>query len=161
MLYVAATAVPHDIFKKGTNPVGPIAKGKSLGLTLKQWSAATGGGTYIVSGNTAELKLSFSKLVPNATYTLWCSRLTFPPNVNVSDKPCGAGDGSQNSFKSDKSGNGSVVISTTPLELSTKTTVSLIALMYQSDGVAHGAIPGDFGLNSHMQMTFIFLPPAK
>ena len=159
-VYATAKATPHDPFKLGAQPLGPFDKGSSLGLTLQQWLSATGTGTYIVDGDNAELKLSFQRLVPNGVYTLWCSRLTFPPNANVVDRPCGAADGSQNVLKADSNGNAVFNLKIKTLEASSKETVSLLALAYHSDGKTYKDKPGEFGLNSHVQIFFIIPPPA-
>lgn len=160
VVYASSGPVKHDPFKVGKNPLGPFPIGASLGFTMAQWLAATGSGTYTVDGDQADLNLTFTNLVPNGTYTIWCSRLTLPPNVNVVDKPCGAADGSQNMFKTDAQGNGTFSLKMPTVEASTKETVSLLALAYHSDGKTYGAAPGDFGLNSHIQMAFIIPPPA-
>jgi len=158
-VYATAKVTPHDPFKLGAQPLGPFDKGSALGLTLQQWLSATGSGTYVVDGENAELKISFQKLVPNGVYTLWCSRLTFPPNANVVDKPCGAADGSQNVLKADSNGNAVFNLKIKALEASSKETVSLLALAYHSDGKTYKEKPGDFGLNSHVQIFFIIPPP--
>jgi len=154
-VYATADAVAHDPFKLGQNPLGPFAKGKSFGFTLQDWLAANGKGTYTVSDNTAKLDLSFQKLVANGTYTVWCSRLTFPPNPKIVDRPCGAADGSQNTFKADASGNGAFQLSLTPLELSTKETASVVAVAYHSDDKTYAADPGKFGFTTHVQLFFL------
>ncbi len=159
-VFTAAEAVPHDPFKLGPNPLGPYPKGKSLGFTLEQWLAATGTGTYMVNGEMAEMHLTLEKLVPNGIYTVWCSRLTFPPNPKVVDRPCGAEDGSENVFKTDAKGVGKFDLKLKPLEESTKETASVIALAYHSDGKTYGATPGDFGLNSHVHIFFL-VPVAQ
>lgn len=160
-VFAAAEAVPHDPFKMGPNPLGPYPKGKPVGFTLEQWLAATGTGTYLVDGDMAEMHLTLQKLVPNGTYTVWCSRLTFPPNPKVVDRPCGAEDGSENVFKSDTDGVGKFDLNKMkPLEESTKETASVIALAYHSDGKTYAATPGEFGLNSHVQIFFL-IPAAK
>lgn len=159
-VFAAAKAVPHDPFKVGPTPLGPYPKGASLGMTLGEWLSAGGGGTYTVDGDNAELALSFTKLVPSGTYTVWCSRLTFPPNPKVVDRPCGETNGSQNMFKADAGGNGTFSVKMKPLEESTKETASVIAVAYHSDGKTYGAVPGEFGLNSHVQLFFLVPPPA-
>ena len=161
-VFAGAVAIAHDPFKMGQNPLGPFQKGKSLGFMLGEWLAATGTGTYIIDGENAKLDLSFQKLVPDGTYTLWCSRITFPPNPKVVDNPCGAFDGSENVFKTDASGNGSFALTLKPVEESTKETASVFAVAYHSDGKTYGANPGDFGLNSHVQLFFLVpVPEAK
>lgn len=160
-VYSTSTATSHDPFKVGTDPLGPFKKGKDLGFTLQQWLNATGGGSYEVDGGSANLHLTFDKLVPKGVYTVWCSRLTFPPNPKVVDAPCGAADGSQNTFKADGKGSAAFTLEKfTPLEESTKETASVIALAYHSDGKTYGAVPGDFGSKTHVQV-FSLIPEAK
>ena len=159
-VYAAASAIDHDPFKVGANPLGPFSKGESLGFTMAQWMGATGGGTYTVDGDSAQLLLSFQKLVANGVYTVWCSRLTLPPNVKIEDFPCGAADGSENSFTADASGNGSFTLTLPPLAESSKETVTVIALAYHSDGKTYGGSPGDFGMSSHVQLAFLMPAPV-
>lgn len=159
--YATAAPTQHDPFKAGANPLGPFDKGKPLGFILQQWLSASGIGVYSIDDDSANLELSFKNLVPNGAYTVWCSRLTFPPNPNIVDKPCGAEDGSENSFKSDDKGSGSFSLQLKPIEVSTKETASLIALAYHSDGKTYGASPGDFGLNSHVQIFFLMPQPTS
>src|SRR3989338_8410297 len=159
-IYAVATAAPHDPFKLGENPLGPFDKGKSLGFTLGQWLSTSGIGIYSVDNENAELDLSFKNLVPNGVYTVWCSRITFPPEPSIVDMPCGAEDGSENSFAADEKGAGSFSLKLKPLEASTKETASMIAVAYHSDGKTYGASPGDFGLNSHVQVFFLMPEPA-
>lgn len=159
-VYAAAASVPHDPFQVGANPLGPYAKGSALGFTLQQWLDATGGGTYTVIGQSAEVSFKFQKLVPNGVYTLWCSRLTFPPNVKVVDTPCGVPDGSQNVFKADAQGAAGISLKIVPVPASSKETASVFAIAYHSDGKTYGPNPGAFGLNSHLQLFFLVPPPS-
>lgn len=158
--YAASVAVAHDPFKVDQNPLGPYPKGNQLGFTFGVWLEAKGSGTYEVQADTAELNLTFEKLVPNGTYTVWCSRLTFPPNPKVLDRPCGKEDGSENVFKADAQGNGTFNLKLKPLEESTKETASVVALAYHSDGKTYGETPGDFGLNSHVQIFYLLPAPG-
>lgn len=160
-VYAASAPTQHDPFKAGENPLGPFPKGKLLGLTLEQWLSASGIGIYSVDNENAELELSFKNLVPNGVYTLWCSRLTFPPEPQTIDMPCGAEDGSENSFAADAKGLGSFSLKLKPLETSSKETASVIALAYHSDGKTYGASPGNFGLNSHVQILFMMPEPTS
>ena len=157
--YATASATPHDPFKVGSNPLGPYPKGVKLGFKLQQWLDASGSGTYTVTGNDAELKLSFDKLVHDATYTVWCSRLSFPPTPKVVDTPCGKADGSQNSLKTDKNGKATFSVKMPKLVDSSKETASVIALAYHSDGKTWGASPGEFGKNSHVQIVALVPTP--
>lgn len=158
-VYAASAAIPHDPFKLGENPLGPFAKGKSLEFTLRDWLNGEGSGTYTVTGDEAKLDLTFDKLVKNGVYTLWCSRITFPPNAEIVDRPCGAADGSENSFTADGEGKATFALTFAPLPESSKETASVIALAYHSDGKTYGEKPGDFGLNSHVQLAFLFPVP--
>lgn len=159
-VYASSEAVAHDPFKLGATPLGPFPKGLALGMTLEQWLMAKGTGTYTVDGDTATLDLIFEGLVPEGVYTLWCSRLTFPPNPQIVDRPCGTEDGSQNSFTAFKNGAGEFKLAMKPMEESTQQTASVFALAYHSDGKTYGVNPGDFGLNSHVQIFFL-IPPAQ
>ncbi|MBI2101836.1 hypothetical protein HYT53_04470 [Candidatus Woesearchaeota archaeon] len=158
--YAAASATQHDPFKTGDNPLGPFDRGNSLGFTMQQWLAASGIGIYSIDGENAEAEFSFKNLVPGGVYTVWCSRISLPPNFSVVDKPCGAEDGSQNSFTADEKGNGEFSLKFSALEPSTKDAASLMAVAYHSDGKTYGASPGDFGLNSHVQI-FYMLPEME
>ena len=152
MLFAASEAIEHDPFKLGANPLGPFPKGDKLEFTLGEWLAASGSGTYIVNGSNAIMDFRFANLVENGVYTVWCSRLTFPPNVNIVDKPCGAENGSQNTFVADKDGEVAFNLALETLPQSTEETVTLIALAYHSDDSTCGSSPCDFGLNSHVQI---------
>ena len=159
-LYASAAVQSHDPLKLGSNPLGPFPKGSALGFTLKQWLAAKGSGSYHADGENSELNLSFHKLVPNATYTLWCSHINLPPNFSVLDIPCGATDGSQNVLHSNANGDAMFHLKLNALSWSTDTMKSAMALAYHSDGKSHGTSAGDFGLNSHVQIV-TFLPKAQ
>jgi hypothetical protein len=160
MVYASAAPVEHDPFKLGTSPLGPFARGAPLGISLEQWLAGTAKGTYAVNGKDAEINFTAQKLVPNGVYTVWCSRLTFPPNVKIVDAPCGKADGSQNVFKADAKGNGRFRLKLSALPDSNAETATVIALAYHSDGKTYGASPGKFGLNSHVQLAAM-LPAPK
>ena len=158
--YASTAAVPHDPLKVGPNPLGPFPKGAALDFTLGKWLDGTGSGGYTVDGDEATVDLSMQKLVPNATYTLWCSRLKFPPNPSIVDKPCGKADGSENVFKTDASGKGTIHLTMPALEPSTKEVASLLALAYHSDGKTYGSEPGEFGLHTHVQLAWLLPAPA-
>lgn len=154
-VYASSEAVPHDPFKVGENPMGPFPRGKSLGFTLQQWLDASGIGVYGVDDNNAQMELSFQKLVPDGLYTVWCSRMKMPPEPMIEDHPCGAENGTENVFKADAQGNGAFKLKLKTLPLSTNETAEVLAIAYHSDGQVHGANPGDFGLNSHVQLFYV------
>ncbi|PIR58948.1 MAG: hypothetical protein COU69_02730 [Candidatus Pacebacteria bacterium CG10_big_fil_rev_8_21_14_0_10_56_10] len=157
-LFAASAPAEHDPFKVGENPLGPFSKGDSLGFTLGDWLAADGSGSYTVDGATAQLELSMERLVPNGVYTVWCSKIKLPPEPLVIDVPCGALDGSDNSFTADEAGAAQVSISMSPLQPSTETVVNALALAYHSDGQTFGPEPGPFGSSTHVQLFFL-MPP--
>ena len=158
-IYAASELVEHNLFATGDAPFGPFPKGAALGMTMGEWLAASGEGTYTVTGDRAKLDMTYEKLVPNGVYTVWCTRTTFPPNINVVDKPCGAADGSQNGFVADAQGNGHFELELATLPVSTAETVSVIAIAYHSDGKTYGAYPGDFGYNSHVHVAAVIPVP--
>jgi hypothetical protein len=151
-VYAAAETVDHDLFGSGDNPVGPYPKGASLGMTLGEWLAATGEGSYTVTGNRARIEMTFENLVPNGVYTVWCSRVSYPPNIKIVDNPCGAADGTENIFSADAQGNARFELELDALPPSSAETGTVIAMAYHSDGQTYGASPGDFGRNSHVQL---------
>ncbi|MEX1021301.1 MAG: hypothetical protein WDZ49_16690 [Litorilinea sp.] len=151
-IYAAGELVEHDLFGTGENPLGPYANGMALGMTLGEWLSATGHGSYTVTGERAKIELTFEKLVPNGIYTAWCSRVSFPPNIEVVDIACGAADGSENVFMADAEGNAHFELELAALPPSSPETVSTIAIAYHSDGNTYGPYPGDFGLNSHVHL---------
>ena len=160
-VYATAKATAHDPFKLGETPLGPFDKGSKLGFTLGQWLGAIGSGSYVASGSKTELSLHFNKLISKGVYTVWCSSLTLPPNFKGVDKPCGAADGSQNSFKADSKGNGSFSLElSSPLIESTKETVSMVTVAYHSDGKTYADKTGDFGKTTHVQL-FYLVPTPK
>ncbi|MCK5661096.1 MAG: hypothetical protein KAH86_07020 [Methanosarcinales archaeon] len=161
MVYTTAIAIHHDPFKVSDAPLGPFAMGEPLGFTLGEWLNAKGSGTYTIDGESAEMDFSFQNLLPNGTYTLWCSRVTLPPNQKFVDLPCGAQDGSENVLMADAQGNSDINITLKTLTESSTETRTVIALAYHSDGKTHGDSPGDFGLNSHVQLLYMMPPPTE
>ncbi len=158
---VFASAEPHehDPFKTGDNPLGPFEKGEPLGFTLGEWLAGDGRGSYTVDGDEAQLELSLSNLVPGGLYTVWCARANMPPGKGSVDDPCGAADGSENTFTADDEGDATFSVSMTPLEPSSAETMSVIAIAYHSDGKSYGAHPGEFGQYTHVQLAWLMPPP--
>ena len=60
---------PFHLFQ---NALGPYPVGEELGFTLADWLRADGMGRYSVQSDMAFAELSFTDLVPNSVYTLWC-----------------------------------------------------------------------------------------
>lgn len=159
-VYAAAAAVKHDPFVVGDEPFGPYPKGSELGFTMAEWLGGAGHGVYTVRGEQAELDLTFEKLRPDAVYTVWCATINLPPNVAITDEPCGAADGSENTFVTNANGEGQFHLRMAKLSDSTNEILKMIAIAYHSDGKTYGSLPGDFGLNSHVQL-FVGLPTAE
>jgi hypothetical protein len=160
-VYAAGAMQQHDPFGVGPNPMGPYPAGEPLGFTLRQWLSAGGDVTYGCANGRSTVSGSLHNLVPNGQYTLLYSRLTFPPNLNVVNRPLGAADGSQNSFKADTLGNATFNIAFAGcLEETSKETATLIVTAYHSDGKTYGSAPGDFGLVTHLQNVAVIAPPA-
>jgi len=161
-LYGTAEPVKHNPFDP--NAVGPHKKGKALGITLGQWLAATGSGTYTCSKGAGTVTSSFKKLVPSAAYTMWYFFLPMPPTqpfTGTLDLPLGARDGSQNTFKSDAAGSAAYKAVFKPcLQMSGDQLASGLAIAWHSDGKTYASDAGPFGSASHVQL-FLLLPGAK
>lgn len=157
--YGSPLMIEHDPFQLGEEPLGPYAKGAELGFTVGEWLAATANGTYTVTGDEAEIDLTFQNLVPGGVYTLWCARVFVPPNFKIVDIPCGNPDGSESTFTAEANGNAVFRVTMEALPDSTAEMVNVIAAAYHSDGQTYGDVPGDFGLNSHVQILAMLPAP--
>lgn len=155
--YASSVMIAHDPLQLNEGTVGPYDKGASLGFSMGEWLAASADGTYTVAGDQAEIDLAFQNLVPNGVYTVWCSRLFMPPNFKIIDIPCGNPDGSDSAFAANADGSADFQVTMVALPDSTAEMVSVIAVAYHSDGQTYDNLPGDFGLNSHVQI-FTMLP---
>jgi len=160
-LFATSETTPHDPFKIGEDPLGPFPKGEALDFTLEEWLAGSGSGTYTTEGETGTITLAFETLIPEGVYTVWCSRLTFPPDVAIVDSPCGAPDGSENTFTADSAGSASITMTGAALTESSEETATVIALAYHSDGLTYGEEPGEFGNLAHVQLAYIMPPPEQ
>ncbi len=159
-VYAAREAIEHDPFVLGEEPFGPFPKGAFLGFTLEEWLAGTGHGTYTIQEDQAELDITFENLVPHGVYTVWCPIIHLPPDFKIIDEPCGAKDGSENIFVTNAQGKARFHLHLHPLPDSTDQVLRMVAIAYHSDGKTYGAVPGDFGLNTHVQI-FFGLPPVE
>jgi hypothetical protein len=156
-VYASQDLVPRDPFQVGPDPLGPYSKGAELGFTMAEWLAGTGNGAYTVIGHQAYIDAYFDKLVPNNVYTVWCSHISVPPDFKIVDEPCGQPDGSQNTLITDAYGRAEFHVVTESLPDTTEKTMQVIAVAYHSHSQTYGGNPGDFGLNSHVQV-LAFLP---
>ena len=158
-LFYPAEAVSHSPF----NPedVGPYAKGSPMGFTLGDWYAAKGKGTYTCNDGQGTIKANFTKLRPDAVYTMWHFFFANPPtkpSIGTYDIPMGTRDGTQSIFRTDKNGNAMFEKTIKPcLQLSGEHIASGLAIAWHSDGKTYGPLPGEFSINSHVQL-FTVLP---
>lgn len=160
-LFASAVAVEHN--PGDMDDLGPFAKGAALGFTQAEWLAGTGMLHASCESGVGSVAGRFEDLVPHGTYTLWLAYIVTPVTVPFRDVvvPVGATNGSQNVFVADELGHARFSV---PLEqclsFSIPQLATAIALAYHSDGLSHGIDPGDFGLNSHVQL-ISFMPPAE
>jgi len=147
-----------DPFQLYENPVGPYEIGAPLGMTMKEWLAARGSGTYTVEDEMATVDFEFFSLVPNGVYTLWCSTVIEPPDFNVINEPCGAEDGSENVFSANEHGEMSIQMSFPAMPLPTETEVPVLAIAWHADGQTYGADPGAFSTATFTQLHIAVIP---
>lgn len=153
-------AQSHDPYGLFEGVYGPFESGEDLGFTLAEWLQASATGTYTVTGDRALLVITAEDLVPNGVYTVWCTRLIPPPDFRFIDLPCGAADSTENVFVASEDGSYTYVLELDPLDPATPENIPLVALAYQSDGKTYGERPGDFGMNSHVQI-FAMIAPTE
>lgn len=132
--------------------------GEPLGMTMKQWLVARGGGTYTVEGDTATVDFMFYGLVPDGVYTLWCSTLNPPPDFDVLNEPCGAADGSENTFVADEHGEMAIQMSFPAMPLPTETEVPVLAIAWHADGQTYGADSGPFAVTTFTHLHIPVIP---
>lgn len=158
-LYRTATPVHHNPFDP--KAVGPFEKGEPLGLTLQQWLAGEGKGTYSCVDGKGRIDVKFEKMVPDSVYTMWHFFMAMPPTqpfIGTHDLPIGSRDGAQSVFKTNSSGNAHFQRTFTPcLQLTGEHLAAGLAVAWHSDGKTYGPLPGEFATNSHVQ-TFLLLP---
>ena len=158
-LFASTQTIRHDPFRD--DALGPWPKGRELGVTLGEWLKADGIGSYRCEGGTGNLTVDFRGLIPHGLYTMWHYFMASPPTepfIGTYDLPVGARDGSQSAFRADASGNGHFNKSFAPcLQLSGEHLSAGLAIAWHSDGRVHGVEPGDFALNSHVQL-YVGLP---
>jgi hypothetical protein len=156
-VYGTAIAVAHDPFGLKPELMNGFEKGEDLGVSMGEWLASTGSGTYTVAGEKTELDLSFENLVPNGVYTLWCVTITAPPSFRIVDIACGNPYGTENTVIADAQGGAQARLMTTTMPDAAEGYMPAVVMAYHSDGKTYGEFPGDFGLNSHVQI-IAFVP---
>ena len=154
-IYATAQTVANAPFTHGGSAVGPHPRGKALGMTLGDFIAATGTGTYACDDGIGTVAVSFDNLVPDGVYTMWYSLIPRPsldPFVSL-DIPLGARDGSQSGFAADGDGHADYSARFTPcLQLGGLQVDALIVIAWHSDGNTYGASPGPFSTVTHVLM---------
>ena len=158
MLYATKQATPHDPYQGASQTGSPLPKGEELGFTLREWLAARGGGSYIVDGTDAELQLAFAKLVPLGRYSLWCLRVRQPLQNVLSERACGAADGSQNTLKADARGEATFRLKLKALPETAADTDTVLQLEYDRDVPTEDGDLGGYGLDEHVQLHALVQP---
>jgi hypothetical protein len=158
-LYRAARPIEHNPFDG--NAVGPYQKGESLDMTLGQWFAAEGKGSYTCENGKGHIDVNFTSLAPNGVYTMWHAFMAMPPTtpfIGTFDLPMGARDGSQSVFNSDAAGSARFQRDFTPcLQMSGEHLAGMLAVNWHIDANTYGVLPGEFAENAHIQL-FTLLP---
>ncbi|MDU9007108.1 hypothetical protein [Sedimentitalea todarodis] len=158
-LYAPGVEVKHNFLD--TTDTGPYPIGRPLGLTLGEWFAAKGSGTYICENGVGTVDLSFENLVPDGVYTIWHDFMVWPPTepfIGTYDLPFGARDGSENTFIAKADGSADFGHTISPcLQLSGEHLAADLALAWHSDGNTYGPLPGEFSTVTHVQM-YVALP---
>ncbi len=151
--WTAAAAVPRDPVKTGSDALDGIGKGRSLRMRMDDWLAAVGTGRYEVSGHTGRITAQFQRLVENGKYSLWCGWIARGAKKSLAIDPCGKADGSDSTFQADYDGRGEIDVTGRALLQSNASGSAIIMLVYHSDNVTHGSVPGEFGKNAHTHLT--------
>ena len=129
--------------------------GQTESMTLGDFIAATGTGTYECDDGIGTVEVSFDNLVPDGVYTMWYSLIPRPvldPFVVLS-MPLGARDGSQSPFTADRDGHADYSARFTPcLQLGGLQVDAVIDIAWHSDGNTYGATPGPFSTVTHVSM---------
>lgn len=152
-IFTAAEPQSHDPFKV-TSGGKTFSKGKKIGVALQLWGNGQGYGTYSVQDGTATLKSRFTDMMRNATYSLWCARVT---ETTFTEKPC---DDALEPITTDRRGRLILNISFPAPPDSTTQTGSWLFLAYHSDD-HQPAILNDFGKTTHAQVLFPIPTPAE
>lgn len=158
-LYAPGIEVKHNFLD--TTDTGPYPKGDPLGLTLGDWFAAKGSGTYTCENGVGAVDFAFENLVPNGIYTMWHDFMVWPPTepfIGTYDLPFGARDGSENVFEAGVDGTATFQRTITPcLQLTGEHLAADLAIAWHSDGNTYGPLPGEFSTVTHVQM-YVALP---
>ena len=154
-VYATVQTVANAPFTHGGSAVGPYARGKALGMTLGDFIAATGTGSYECDDGIGLVEVGFDNLVPDGVYTMWYALIPRPPldPFVALDIPLGARDGSQSPFTADGDGHADYSARFTPcLQLGGIQVDAMLAIAWHSDGNTYGASPGPFSSVTHLQI---------
>jgi len=158
-LFYPEKPVDHSPFNPGD--IGPYPKGKPMGFTLGEWYAGSGKVNYTCENGQGTIRARFNRLRPDAVYTMWHFFFASPPtkpSIGTYDIPMGSRDGTQSIFHTDKNGKATFEKTIKPcLQLSGEHLASGLAISWHSDGKTYGPLPGEFSINSHVQL-FTLLP---
>ena len=158
-LYTTSAELHHNPFSP--SEIGPHPKGAELEMTLGEWLGASGSGTYECNDGTGIIDVDFNGLVPGGVYTMWHFFMPMPvmdPFTGTLDLPFGARGGDDSVFVADANGQATFAKSVEScLQMSGPQLRAGLAIAYHSDGQTYGALPGEFGHNSHVQL-FTMLP---
>ncbi|MGI9383272.1 MAG: hypothetical protein ACR2PO_08960 [Methyloligellaceae bacterium] len=158
-LFAPASPVKHTPFQPDN--VGPWKKGRALNVTLGQWFAGKGRGSYTCKDGRGRLKVTFDNLLANGVYTMWHYFLAWPPTkpfIGSYDLPMGNRDGTESVFRTDAKGHAVVERDFKPcLQMTGEHLMSGLAIAWHSDGKTYGPMPGEFSTRSHVHM-YVDLP---
>lgn len=116
---------------------------------------ASGSGTYDDNSEKPSFSLTFQNLIPNALYTVWCSNVRLPTTV-LDSRPCGAMDWSNDTFRTDSLGNGTVYTPLpSPFPPSTDKEATMVSVVYERDGRTHNDT-NIWGVTSHPQFMYFY-----
>ncbi|MDQ6832634.1 MAG: hypothetical protein M3008_04475 [Chloroflexota bacterium] len=153
---VAAATGPQNIMHIGgyrparvasDAPSVPLftAQGIPLQFTLGEWLGASGTGTVVCTGGATAAINQLSGLAPGGVYQLFRNQFT-PQGPKRS--PFGKPDASDSVFTASKDG---TIVVTSALPFCPDPTDGVL-LSYHSDGMVHGPLGGDIGVNIHNQL---------
>jgi hypothetical protein len=158
-LYAPGVEVKHNFLD--ITDTGPYPKGRPLGLTLGEWFAAKGSGTYTCENGVGTVDFAFENLIPNGIYTIWHDFMVWPPTepfIGTYDLPFGARDGSENILVAAADGSAAFERTISPcLQLTGEHLAADLGLAWHSDGTTYGPLPGEFSTVTHVQM-YVALP---
>lgn len=157
-LYTTKLSHHHNPFDKKL--IGPYKRGKSIGITLRDWLKAKGTATCSCEGGWGKVEASFENLMPNAVYTMWHAFMAKDNKqdfIGTFDLPVGLRNGDQSVFKTNDQGYAQLELHFPKcLQLTDTQLMSMLAIAWHSDHQTYGISPGPFGQVSHIQLFAAF-----